>query len=141
MFHMQAQIEHAATVLQQLQLSMKSKTLSDDSEDVAMLRGLMHLINDQRILLHTAPSKQRVQNLQLLVKAAAQAPAVSQAGLAAYALLSPAMAALEDMRLFARGDSECRQQLAQLEEDSLAATGAELWQRSLQATEDSFGAS
>lgn len=118
------------------------KTLTNDSTlptfspENALLLGFMHVINDHRLLLHMEPDHVALDRLPDLLTAAAAAPPIAASGLAAYALLSPVMATLEDLRALARGDKDCAAQMAELEAVVLADAGQALWQRALQGASD-----
>jgi hypothetical protein len=117
----------------------RERALEAGSPENAILRGFMHLINDHRLQLRLAPTSPAVAHIPQLVQAAASAPAATQAGMAAYALLSPVADALENLQLLARGNETHMEHVAVLKGHVLERAGRELWKQALQTTQRSNG--
>jgi hypothetical protein len=117
----------------------QERTLEAGSYENDILRGFMHLINDHRLQLRLAPKALSVGRLPQLLQTAASAPAVTQAGMPAYALLSPVADALEHMQLLARGNESHMKQMTPLKGHILGLAAGELWTQALQKTQQSKG--
>lgn len=130
---MQARADAEIELLQNLKLQTLADTreLPAHSPENQLLRGCMHLINDRRLQLRLAPTSAATSQLSEVLKAAANAPAATQGGMAAYALLSPVAHALEDVQLLARGDEKRMARALTDKAEVLAHAGELLWKRIL----------
>jgi hypothetical protein len=137
----QAYLDDAVAALKSLKLQTLDEhfTLPPTSPENGALLGFTHLINDHRILLHTSPDEVSFELLSDLLDASTVTPAATQAGLPAYALLSPVMSTLEDLQALARGDVDCSRAMAALEGTLLDHSGHALWDRARRQTTNEHG--
>jgi hypothetical protein len=124
----------------QLQTLDADKMLPDDSTENALLLALMHLMNDYRIQMHTFPDSALFGRLPALLQAVVRAPAATQSGMAAYALLSPVAATFDDMAFLARGNKDCLSAVHELQAKALADVGLQMWHEALKVSKHSTSA-
>lgn len=139
---MQARTDAEIKLLQNLKLQTltDARDLPASSNENHLLRGCMHLINDRRLQLRLVPASAATAQLRKVLRAAARAPAATQSGMAAYALLSPVAHALEDVQLLARGNKAHMARALKDKADTLVHAGEHLWKRSLRVGAKQQGA-